>query len=79
MARTATTIEYNGYTSVLLRYDDGQQALWVQDDYLAGKAAAPGVYSLNDVNWGNPLDPGEEIDVLIAEWQQAVEWDSPDA
>lgn len=73
---TAATLNYNGYTAVLLRYPDGQVALWVEDEHLSGRSDTPGTYSLNDINTGVPLGADEDIDALIAEWKRNVEWDA---
>lgn len=72
---TAKDLEYNGYTSVLLRYENGEQALWVRDDYLANRSDTPGTYSLCDTNLSVPLGSDEDIDEVQAEWAKAVEWE----
>lgn len=79
--RRAADLQYNGYVSVLLRYPSaygdgpGEVALWVRDDYAAGKSDTPGVYSLHDINSGVPLDGDDDIDWLVAGWKNAVGWD----
>ena len=75
----ARDLHYNGSSAVLLRYEDGQPALWVTDEYLAGKSDKPGTYSLNDINFGEPLGADEDVDAAVAAWQAAVEWtDEPE-
>lgn len=56
----------------------GGRALWVRDEYLAGKADTPGTYTLNDVNSSEPLRPDDDLDTLIDEWKEAVEWEEDD-
>ena len=79
--RRAADLQYSGYASVLLRYPSaysegpGEVALWVRDDYAAGKSATPGVYSLHDINSGVPLADDDDIDRLVAGWRNAVGWD----
>lgn len=80
--RLPADLQFNGYASVLLRYPSaygdgpGEVALWVRDDYAAGKADAPGVYSLCDNNLCVPLAADDDIDWLLAGWKNAVGWDS---
>lgn len=76
---TPRTLSYNGYTSVLLRYNDGQPALWVTDEYLSGRADAPGTYTLNDINTGDTIDGDEDLDDAITEWKRCVDWDDGQA
>lgn len=73
---TAPELTYNGYASALLRYDNGERALWVRDDYCAGTSDTPGTYSLNDVNNRIPLEPDEDLAPIIEEWKLAVGWDA---
>lgn len=71
---TAKDLSYNGDSAVLLSYDDGQRALWVTDEYLAGRADEPGSYTLNDVNTSVPLGADEDIDAAVEDWKYNVEW-----
>lgn len=71
-------LDWNGYNAVLLRYEDGQQALWVTDEYLAGEvddSLSPQRFTLNDINSGVTIEPGEDIHDLVLAWQRAVEWE----
>lgn len=72
---TVKNLSFNGYTVVLLRYLDGQPALWVRDEYLAGRSEAEGIYTLNDINESSPLGADEDLDEVVAAWKQAVGWD----
>ena len=73
---TPADLTYNGYTSVILRHPNGQQALWVEDDYLSGRAGAPGTYySINAESTRVPLDPAEDVDEIVALWKRHTDWD----
>lgn len=78
MATTTTprTITYNGYTHVLVRHQNGEQALWVQDEYIAGNSDAEGTYSLRDDNATVEINGDDDLDETTAQWKQAVEWDN---
>lgn len=73
-------LRFNGYASVLLRYPSaygdgpGELALWVRDDYQAGKAEKPGTYSLCDIDECSPLTGDEDIGALVEEWKRVVGW-----
>jgi hypothetical protein len=71
---TVRDLTYNGYTAVLLRYEDGQPALWVQDEYLAGNSDVP-AWTFNDINEKLPVDPDENLVLLVDWWKAAVGWD----
>lgn len=73
---TASDLTFNGYSSTLVRYDNGEAALWVTDEYLAGRSDERGVYTLNDTNESVPLDPSEDIDAAVAAWKAAVDWEA---
>lgn len=75
MATTVYDLDYNGYTSVLLRYANGEQALWIRDEYMAGHTDQPHTYTINDVNESIPFGDDEDIDAAIDGWKRAVEWD----
>lgn len=70
--RTINDLTFNGDAAVLLSYANGERALWVIDEYLAGGA---GGYSLNDISSKVGIGPFDDIDGLIADWKAAVEWD----
>lgn len=77
---TVSDLEFNGYTAVLVRYPSaygpgpGEHALWITDEYLAGKSDTPGTYTLNDINTSTPFGADEDIDAAIRDWKLAVEW-----
>lgn len=73
--RTAPELGYNGHTAVLLRYPNGERALWVTDEYLAGKSDTPR-WTLNDINTSVDVTPDDDINAIIASWESAVEWDA---
>ena len=74
MTTTARDLPYNNYSSVLVRYEDGQPALWVTDEYLAERSEARGVYTINDVNSREPLGADEDVDEAVRQWKAAAEW-----
>jgi len=79
--RTIKDLDWNEYVSPLVHYNDGVRALWVTDEYLAGKiddANSAERYTLNDENDGTTISAEEDIDWIIDDWKRAVEW-NPDA
>ena len=75
MARTARDLTYTNGKHVLLRYNNGEQALWVE----APDAREDGRgYTINDINERIDLGDDEDIDGVIADWQHNVEWSGGD-
>jgi len=51
---------------VLLRYPDGEPALWLRDEG-AG-------FTINDIGLGYSVEPDEDLDEIIREWKTNVDW-----
>ena len=68
-------LRMNGYTATLVAHDNGERALWICDEYLAGRSDVEGRFTLNDNSERVPIDANEDVDKAISEWKEAVGWD----
>lgn len=72
MTRTATELTYTNGMHLLVKYANGERALWVEEPNARDDGHAS--YSMNDANERIDIEPTEDIDAIVADWKHNVEW-----
>jgi hypothetical protein len=76
--KTIHDLDFRNGIALLLQYRNGERALWVSDEMLAGNSDTP-CWTLNDINEKAPIAEDEDVDVALELWKAAVEWEEDEA